>query len=312
MRTFFWSSILLLLLSSCVVDYNVGLITGVEKMIVVNGYLDPDNYITIQLYKHGEDEKANTVGLIGAHILLTEDNNVLYDDICNDSVFNINHYPKVGSKYTIEVSTSKFETVKAITTVPHPVVCDVNFDYGSDNWWEWRDDLVTINNFKFNTSTNSSLWIIAFALSEDDKVVQYNELYTNNEFVDETNSIGGMGAPNNIVGGMYNEGFIRVKGLNTHELSEIIFTPVYVSSSDHPGLGSSQNRIRVDAISASAEFDKYNRSLFEQKSMIVYEEDITSIFYQPKGVYSNVINGTGIFAGISKTVFNFEYPQPEE
>ena len=42
--------------------------------------------------------------------------------------------------------------------------------------------------------------------------------------------------------------------------------------------------------------------------MIVYDEDISSIFYQPKGVYGNIENGAGIFAGISKTVFVFDYP----
>ena len=42
--------------------------------------------------------------------------------------------------------------------------------------------------------------------------------------------------------------------------------------------------------------------------MIVYDEDISSIFYQPKSVYSNIENGTGIFAGISKTFFVFDYP----
>ena len=100
---------------------------------------------------------------------------------------------------------------------------------------------------------------------------------------------------------MYHEGYLRVKSNYVQHLTDIVFTPSYVIYLNDEGLSSPQNRIRVELIAASPEFDKYNKSLYEQKSMIVYDEDISSIFYQPKNVYSNIENGNGIFAGFSKT-----------
>ena len=101
---------------------------------------------------------------------------------------------------------------------------------------------------------------------------------------------------------------MRVKNKYVQHLTDIVFTPTHVIYSKDEGLSSPQDRIGVVLIAASPEFDKYNKSLYEQKSMIVYDEDISSIFYQPKSVYSNIENGTGIFAGISKTSFVFDYP----
>lgn len=312
MKKLLCSSLLLLLLSSCVVDYNVELVADIEKMIVVNGYLDPENSITLNLYKHGEAKQAKTVGLLGAHLLLSEDGNVIYDDICTDSIFTLNHYPKVGATYTLEVSASGFETVKATTTIPHPVECEGKFEWDTEKWWDDRGDLVTLDYFKFKNSINSAMWVLAFMTTDDAQVIQYTDLYINNVYVDKTNQENGM-APNEVVGIMYNNGYLRFKSKYKDNLSEegIVFTPQKTSYANYPGYFDNQTGIRVDVISASPEFDKYNKSMYEQKMMIVYEEDISSVFYQPKGVYSNVNNGTGIFAGVSKTVLYFDYNKPE-
>lgn len=313
MKKLLWSGLLLLILSSCVVDYNVGLVGDIENMIVVNGYLDPEDPITLHLYKHGENKQAKTVGLLGAHLLLSEDGNVLYDDICTDSIFTLNYYPKIGATYTLEVSTSGFETVNAKTTVPHSVECEGTFERKGEKWWDSRGDLVTLNNFKFNNSINSAMWVLAFMTTDEGEVTQYSDLYINNVYVDKTNQENGM-APNEVVGIMYNNGYMRFKSRYKENLSKegIVFTPSQTLYANYPDIVENQSGIRIDVISASPEFDKYNKSMYDQKMMIVYEEDISSVFYQPKGVYTNVNNGTGIFAGVSKTVLNFEYPQRDD
>lgn len=215
--------------------------------------------------------------------------------------------PKAGATYELEVSATGYETVKATTTIPYPIVCDVDFNAG-DDLYSMRDDLVTLRNFSYNSFSSPALWIIAQRISETDEVEQYDEIYVDNVFVDKTNSFGGMGAPSVVVGSMYHEGYLRVKSNYVQHLTDIVFTPSYVIYLNDEGLSSPQNRIRVELIAASPEFDKYNKSLYEQKSMIVYDEDISSIFYQPKNVYSNIENGNGIFAGFSKTSFVFDYP----
>ena len=298
----------MVLLYACSVDYTIeDISSGIAKQIIINGYLVAEQPVAIHLYHH-EGEKDNKVkGLMQAHLILKEDGQVLYDGICSDSLFTLDHLPKAGAKYELEASAIGYETVKATTTIPYPIVCKADFNAGDDDY-SMRDDLVTLSNFSYNSFANPALWIISNRISEEDEVEQYNEIYADNVFVDKTNSFGGMGAPNDVVGGMYHEGYLRVKSKYVQHLTDIVFTPTHASYWGVEGMSSPQNRIRVELIAASPEFDKYNKSLYQQKSMIVYDEDISSIFYQPKSVYSNIENGTGIFAGFSKTSFVFDYP----
>jgi len=308
MKKLILGTLSMMFLFSCSVDYAVeDFSSGDAKQIILNGYLIAEQPVSIHLYHHGGDKDGKVEGLTQSHLLLKEDGQVLFDGICSDSLFILDHNPKAGAKYDIEVSATGYETVKATTAIPHPIVCKADFNAGDDDI-SMRDDLVTLSRFSYNSFANPALWITSQRISEEDEVVQYNEIYVDNVFVDKTNSVGGVGAPNDVVGGMYHEGYLRVKSKYVKHLTDIVFTPTHVRYEDDEGMSSAQNRIRVELIAASPEFDKYNKSLYEQKSMIVYDEDISSIFYQPKSVYSNVENGTGIFAGVSKTTFVFDYP----
>ena len=308
MKKLILGALSMVFLYACSVDYAVeDLSSGIAKQIIVNGYLVAEQPVTIHLYHHGGEKDGKVEGLTQSHLLLKEDGLVLFDGICIDSLFTLDHHIKAGAKYEIEVSATGYETVKATTAIPHQIVCKADFNAGDDDI-SMRDDLVTLSRFSYNSFANPALWITSQRISEEDEVVQYNEIYVDNVFVDKTNSFGGMGAPNDVVGGMYHEGYLRVKSKYVKHLTDIVFTPTHVRYEDDEGMSSAQNRIRVELIAASPEFDKYNKSLYEQKSMIVYDEDISSIFYQPKSVYSNIENGSGIFAGISKTSFVFDYP----
>jgi len=298
----------MVLLNACSVDYAIDdLSSGNAKQIIVNGYLIAEQPVTIYLYHNDGDKDGKVKGLTQSHLLLKEDGQVLFNGICNDSLFILDHLPKAGAEYELEVSATGYKTVKATTAIPYPIFCEADFNAGDDDY-SMRDDLVRLTNFSYNSFYNPALWIISQRISEEDEVEQYNEIYVENVFIDKTNSFGGMGAPNDVVGGMYHEGYLRVKSKYVQHLTDVVFTPTHVSYWGVEGMSSPQNRIRVELIAAGPEFDKYNKSLYEQKSMIVYDEDISSIFYQPKGVYSNIESGTGIFAGISKTSFVFDYP----
>lgn len=308
MKKLILGALSMVLLYSCSVDYTVeDLSSGNARQIIVNGYLVAEQPVSIHLYHYSGEKDGKVEGLTQSYILLKEDGQILFDGICSDSLFTLDYHPKIGAKYEIEVSATGYETVKATTSIPHPILCEADFNAGDDDN-SMRDDLVTLSNFTYNSFANPALWIISQRVSEEDEVEQYNEIYADNVFVDKTNSFGGMGAPNDVVGGMYHEGYLRVKSKYVQHLTDIVFTPTHASYWGVEGLSSPQNRIRVELIAASPEFDKYNKSLYEQKSMIVYDEDISSIFYQPKSVYSNIENGTGIFAGISIISFVFDYP----
>jgi sRNA-binding regulator protein Hfq len=66
------------------------------------------------------------------------------------------------------------------------------------------------------------------------------------------------------------------------------------------------NGVQIKVTTAGREYDQYCRTLYQQKSMIIYDDDISAIVYQPISVYSNIKNGLGIFAGINEVNFYFD------
>ena len=116
--------------------------------------------------------------------------------------------------------------MKADTSIPYPIVCEADFTSGEKDYSK-SGDLFTLNKFSYNSFANPALWIISEMISEEDEVEQYNEIYVDNVFVDKTNSFGGTGAPNEVVGGMYHEGYLRVKSKYVQHLIELIFTPTH-------------------------------------------------------------------------------------
>lgn len=302
----------ILITISCSVDYRVETLSNNETdLIIVNGYLDAEKPINIELFKVQSSNKGSFInGLEGSRVIFKENEKVIYDDLCPDSVFTMNYYPQQGAVYGIEVSCNGFNTVKARTVIPQAIQCEPKFST-SDDYWDRSNDIVTLNHFTFHKNENASLWITSYMILENDEIIQYSEIFSSNVLVDKINSVAGTGVKNNVVGSIYYNGFLRIKNKDLSNLTEIAFTPNYVIYDNNPQLSAARKKIKVNLITASPEYDKYNKSLYEQKYMIVYDEDISSIFYQPKGVYSNIENGLGIFAGMSKISFLFDLPVSE-
>lgn len=296
-----------LLFMSCAVDYDMDQSSVNEsERLVVNGFLSPFRPIQVELYKLQKGQQGySCIDIIGAHVTLKENETILFDGFYPDSVFTINYLPVAGAAYSIEVSYENLQTVKAKTSIPKAIHCTSKFTYGK--YWDINSFLIRLNDFDIPQNNQASLWITTYQQLEDGETIQYNELYANNVFIDKANSVGGMGVVNDSVGSIYYESFMRIKNTNNSKLDDLLFTPIKSYYFDEE-FSSDQEKIQVKLISASPEYDQYNKSLYEQKSMIIYDDDISSVFYQPNAVYCNIENGLGIFAGMNETDYVFDCP----
>jgi hypothetical protein len=293
-----------ILISSCSVDYDFdGTTSNKPELIIVNGLLQPSEPISVKLHKLERTGGNYTYkGLRGAKVVLKEDQSILCDTVCNDSIVTLDHHPKVNANYSIEVSYDNLKTVRASTRVPPPISCTYRMDASYDEVYIYDISyIITLTPLKIPPVPEIALWVTAYRFFEDGQEIQYNELYANNVLLDKRNSVVNMEAKNNVVGSIYYNGFLRVKNKNLLLVNEIKFTPNFVYVEDYTDPEASQTGIKLVLITASPEYDQFQKTLYDQKSMIVYEDDFSSVFYQPKTVYTNVENGLGLFAAINES-----------
>ena len=299
-------------LFSCSADYDIGKSNLLEQnRLVVNSLLNPTKPISVYFYA---TERVDTGYVFAAvkdvKVLLKEDEKILFDGICSDTVLQLDYHPKVGSNYAIEVSSPGFETVSASTIITDSISCKAEMIID-------EDQLVELSEFNLPANSQASLWITSYAVFEDG-IMQYQEMYANNLLIDKVNQISGMPVRNPTVGSLYYDAFLRIKNNNLSNLDKLIFTPVQAIYGSQPEFDpknpkpydpwGGQTQISVKLITASREYDQYCRTLYLQKSMIIYDNDISAIVYQPIQVYSNVKNGMGIFAGLNETNYYFDLP----
>lgn len=299
------------LVSSCSVDYDFDNTKSNEpELIVVNGLLSPSKPVLIRLHKLERTGNGYACkGLQGAKVTLKEGQSIRYDAVCNDSILTLDYYPKANTDYTIEVSYDNLKTVRASTHVPPPITCSLSFTQDKANIYN-PSNIITLDALQIPDSPKIALWITAYRFFEDGQEIQYNELYANNVLIDKRNSTAGMDAVNSTVGSIYYNGFLRIKNKNLNLVEKLNFTPDFVRVEGYVEPEARQTKITLTLITASPEYDQFQKTLYDQKSMFVYEDDFSSFFYQIKPVYSNIENGLGLFAAINE--FSQRIDLPEE
>ena len=309
-----------LFLLSCSADYDIGQSNLLEQnRLVVNSLLNPTQPINVYFYKVERVDTGYCISTIrDINVILKENESVLFDGICSDTVLQLDYYPKAGLSYSIETSFPGFETVSASATVPNAIFCKAEMDNSNgNNSWEW---LIVLSDFNMPANSQANLWITAYAVY-DDEIEQYRDIYASNLLVDKVNQISGMPVLNPTVGSLYHDAFLRIKNNNLPDLDRLVFTPTnsgyykYIEFDPENPVSFDtwygQKQISIKLITASKEYDQYCRTLYLQKSMIIYDNDISAIVYQPVQVYSNIKNGMGIFAGLNETNYYFDLPNEE-
>jgi hypothetical protein len=107
--------ILMAFLFPCSVDYDRGdSLIEEENRLVVNSILSSTEPIQVYFYTLS---KSNTgykcVAAKGVQVLLKENEDVLFDAVCTDTVLSLAHYPQTGASYRIEVFLTGYDKVQA-------------------------------------------------------------------------------------------------------------------------------------------------------------------------------------------------------
>jgi hypothetical protein len=294
---------------SCSYDYEFSPSDQIEQdRLVVNCILNPQLPVMIHFYATNKTDSGYSFQSVkNVHLQLKENEQILYDAVCPDSVLQLDYRVKAGANYSIEARTEDYERVSAATSIPEAITCRATSEGGLDGF-SWYKYLVKLSGFK-SFDDESSLWIISYKIFETQDTIQYNELYANNLFLDNLNRVEGMEVLNPVVGSLYFESFLRIKNKNLPLINELVYTPTYALYAGAYEPDSKIKQVQIKLITASKEYDRYNRTLYQQKSMIMYDDDISTIVYQPIPVYSNIKNGLGIFAGMNEVNYYFDLPQ---
>ncbi|MDR1762580.1 MAG: DUF4249 domain-containing protein [Dysgonamonadaceae bacterium] len=285
---------------SCTVDYEFGESNILEHdRLVINALLNPTQPLEVYFYAIGRVDTGYVYSALqGVRVLLKENDKILFDGVCSDTVLRLPQSPLAGANYSIEASYAGMETASASAYVPEAIDGSVRMEIYDNEWV--KDDLIFyLSDLRLPAGNEASLFITAYGLDKDGEEGQYGEIYASHALLDLLNRVEGMPVKNPIVGSMYYDGFLRVKNKNLPNLDEIAFMPLYAAY---------DTKVWIKLLTASKEYDQYCRTLYQQKAMIIYDDDISAIVYQPIQVYSNIKNGMGIFAGINEINYYFDVP----
>ena len=297
---------------ACTVDYNMKP-TNINEpdRIVVNCFLTPSKSIRVYFFTVNRTNEGFVYNPAkDLHVKLTENGDVIFEGLCSDSVLSLDYYPKESVKYRIDVSLPEYEPVWAETIVPSAITCKVKseiFDYSEMKFFlsEFEGDY---------SKTNSSLYISAYSVTDNDTLIECHELYATNILIDKINRSNGTEVKDKDVGSAYYENFMRIKNVNISELDNLIFISNMRSGyydDDYNYISHEVKLGLVKVVTAGQEYDRYHRTFYQQTMNIVSDDDISTITYQPIQVYCNINGGLGIFAGLNESNYYFSLPNNE-
>jgi len=326
-RNTFYYTLLLLILVACSVEYDMKPTTIYEpNRLVVNSFLNPQKPICIYFYTIDRIDKGFVYKpAVNMQVKLTEDDRVLFDGLCTDTVLVLDYYPQAKAKYRIDVSLTGYTPVWAETTVPSAITCQVNAEQFDDNYaysgggFEMKYILSGFSG-DFDRE-NIAMYVTANTVLGNDELIQCYNLYASNVLFDPINRSNGIEAKDDETGSSCFERYIRVKNKNLPYLDKMIFI-TYMPSDAHydttdrysPSVfvpGTEKNYL-IKVITAGPEYDMYHRTFYLQELSSWNSDDIAGIVYQPVQLYSNINGGLGIFAGMNESNYYFDVPEIQE
>jgi hypothetical protein len=311
-----------LLVFSCTQEIDLPFPQGKEQL-VLNSILHPDSIIKVSLTKTLPLGSTGTDFPIvdNAEIRLYEDGELIGSPSFQDSIYVLDHLPKTGKEYSIEVEVHGFPTVSASDRMPEVIVASTcyelsdryNFDFVSYNaiqhiyvqdtagiensYWFYRPSI----KFSYRNCENvdDQLNIVDDCL----EIVPGGQppiYYSFSTVPDRFNSYIDV-----LSGGItVYDFFIRVED-QSFDGQQIYFDIAGSYSPNQSGDNSEDNSFNnLQVISASQHYDRFLKSAitFALRSNLYSDDDVSfEPFSEIIQSYSNVENGTGIFAAYNTT-----------
>lgn len=274
-----------------------------DAVVVLNGILAPDKILKVNLslsYSLNVDPDA-TLFISDAEVLFFEnDIQLLPPKYFNDGVYALNYYPKPGSTYRVEAHVPNYGMVSATDSVPRPVSIDGCFKKREgDSFSPYTAEIA----LRIQDNPGATFfWIDVMAIDSQDST---KLLYINSStpYLDN-----------------FNVTFDNTFGLNEYtlflHLDDQSFqdqcTVRIEGGEGHPYFNyekllnlTDDQALLVNVYSSSYHYDKYLKSTVLDFLLNDFYADPVPFSSQTK-IYSNVVNGLGIFAGSTRSTIHIE------
>ncbi len=279
----------MVVVSSCIEEFPYNVPETVEKIPVINAFLNPDSLIKISLYWSVPvaDTLISFKRIIDAHVILYENGRIICDTFPNtDEPLMIARYPREDSTYSMCVVLPNGDTLQAKTTIPRKI----NFSLKDIPCESKACDMGYSVRLTDDQTGKYPLWLIALTIDTANVARQAVELYSNNGVADDMNKAMSPDNPFSEYNFVFTS-FLRFNQGSLKKDDRIDFMPLFPVA-EHWRKYSS-----ICLIAASPEYDRYCRTEYLQLSFDA--ETDTPFRYQPVRIFSNITNGQGIFAGFS-------------
>lgn len=316
---------------ACTQELDIALPTA-PPQLVLNGFLHPDSIIRISLTTTLPSSTSSDDFPVvdDADVRLYEDNELIGNSEFQDSVYMLDYYPKVGREYSVEVSTLGYPTIRASDVVPNSPIAEICFwedtvsryvfssailditirDPAEEQNFYWIDITGTRPAWpRCSLKRDSIVWTEEgfLTIPLDTIVCDDNGLPTFSSYrwyryqsfstvPDRFNAY-----IDNVAAGVTEyQGYVRVEDATLNGES-IVFD---LAGGDYDYLVRyprvhDQLAVTATFVNASQHYDRYLKSSITYHLNRQYSEDEDigfKPFVQSSQVYSNVENGTGIFA----------------
>ncbi len=265
-----------------------------ESQIVVNGIINPDSTIRINITKTLSLATTSNFPIVKNAIVTIKENGIFLDTLeyKSDGNYVLNYFPKVGETYQLEVNVPGYEPLYATDIIPEKPkfnACHHRGRYSlqihklsnSKNFY-WisvqQKDYAEGANFNYD-STKISLTTSFY-------------LHSNCIQCDDFNAIRDGG---------FNEYFTYIRFDESYLLTYPINIAIEKTNFGGPNLkrADSNQTAYIYITNASKNYDRYLKS-----SMIDFmNNDFNDVgpFTKPVPIFSNIENGTGIFAAYNNS-----------
>lgn len=308
-----------LVTTSCVKSYDVD--TFVKPQVVLNSLLTPDSDIKIDLYwsRNVKDtssilDHANRV--VGAKVVLKENDIIIAEIISRDTTLVVNHRPKVGARYDITAETAGEPLLRASTTMPQAPDATCTFIKRRGDFRHYRIENVKTNNdtpslllgIRTYTTTNEEIGnninIAGGTYSKVYAIAQYADKFNverDNSYVETSGSIERY------------KYLMRTESQNIDRVYPINFSALPYESIIIPGAPEREystsnptyyRYYKTVLIAPSIDYDKYYTTVTSWK---INREQVNIFNTQVIKIHSNIKGGLGIFAAYNQKTFTFKY-----
>ncbi len=295
---------------------------------MLNGLLHPDHTIQVSLTTTLplSADTADFPVVDNADVKLYEDDAMVGNLTFRDSLYSIDYYPKVGHTYLIEAAVPGYPTVRASDMMPPPPSVVICFREDTAGVYMYANSILDINIADPPTETNA-YWLETFSSYYTNRVCSLGEDgYTTCEETDQLSLVESKGT--------YYESFSPIPdrfnsfvdntsgGVTAYDLyvrvddatldGEVISFNIALGS-DYSSLSagpSDSASFQLNVLSSSRAYDRYLKSsVMHYLTFDFFDEP--NPFAEPVKIYSNVENGTGIFAAYNSTTLEIrEFPCP--